>query len=153
MKIAFFGSSLVSSYLNCHAIHYRGLLKALAGLGHAITFFEPDAFGRQRRRDISDPPWARVAIYPAISRGWHRALAEAVRCDLPVKASCAGVFDAELEQAVRSRRSGRKTHAGRCRPDPAAARARVFVHRTYERRARGVEALLEGMTQKGEAAA
>ena len=32
MKIAFFGSSLVSSYWNAEATYYRGLLKALAGL-------------------------------------------------------------------------------------------------------------------------
>jgi spore maturation protein CgeB len=35
----------------------------------------------------------------------------------------------------------------------AAARLRILAHHTYERRARAVEALLEGMTQKDEAAA
>jgi len=35
----------------------------------------------------------------------------------------------------------------------AAARLRVLAHHTYERRARTVDALLEGMTQKDEAAA
>jgi spore maturation protein CgeB len=35
----------------------------------------------------------------------------------------------------------------------AAARARILAHHTYERRARAVDALLEGMTQKDEAAA
>jgi spore maturation protein CgeB len=100
MKIAFFGSSLVSSYWNGEATYYRGLLKALAALGHDIAFYEPDAFGRQRRRDISDPPWARVIVYPATSDGWQRALAAAADSDLLVKASSVGVFDAELEQAV-----------------------------------------------------
>jgi len=101
MKIAFFGSSLVSSYWNGAATYYRGLLRALAALGHRITFYEPDAFDRQRRRDISDPAWASVVVYPATSDGWQAALAEAARnCDLLVKASGVGVFDAELEQAV-----------------------------------------------------
>jgi spore maturation protein CgeB len=101
MKIAFFGSSLVSSYWNAEATYYRGLLKALAGLGHDITFYEPDALGRQRRRDIADPAWARVVVYPATSDGWQYALAEAARTsDLLVKASGIGVFDEELEQAV-----------------------------------------------------
>ena len=100
MKIAFFGSSLVSSYRNSDATCYRGMLKALAGLGHDITFYEPDGFGRKRRRDNSDPPWARVVVYLATSDGWQRALADAVRCDLLVKASSIGIFDAELDQAV-----------------------------------------------------
>jgi spore maturation protein CgeB len=100
MKIAFFGSSPVSSYWNGEATYYRGLLKALAELGHDITFYEPGAFGRQRRRDISEPQWATVVVYPATSDGWQRALSEATGCDLLVKASGVGVFDAELEQAL-----------------------------------------------------
>ena len=86
MKIAFLGSSLASSYLNGRATCYRRLLKSLAGSGHDITFFEPDA-----------PDHARQIV--------------------------------------------------------AAARARVPAHRTYVRRAREVDALSEGMRQKGEAAA
>jgi spore maturation protein CgeB len=101
MKIAFFGSSLVSSYWNGAATYYRGLLSALAGLGHEITFYEPDAFERQRHRDIPDPGWARVVIYPATVDGWQDALeAAAGRTDLLVKASGVGVFDRELEGAV-----------------------------------------------------
>jgi spore maturation protein CgeB len=101
MKIGFFGSSLVSSYWNGAATYYRGLLKALAGLGHSITFYEPDAFGRQQHRDIADPPWASVVVYEATPDGWHGALTEAVlEADVLVKASGVGVFDAELEQAL-----------------------------------------------------
>jgi len=101
MNICFFGSSLVSSYWNGAATYYRGLLKEIASLGHAITFFEPDAFERQAHRDIDDPPWARVVVYPATVDGWQRALAEAARsADLLVKASGVGVFDVELEQAT-----------------------------------------------------
>jgi spore maturation protein CgeB len=44
MNIAFFGSSLVSSYWNGAATYYRGLLKELSALGHRISFYEPDAF-------------------------------------------------------------------------------------------------------------
>jgi spore maturation protein CgeB len=99
MKIAFFGSSLVSSYCNGEAACYRGLLKALADLGHGVAFYEPDAFG-QKRRDISDPPWARVVNYPATAAGWRRALACAADSDLLVKASGVGVFDTELDEAV-----------------------------------------------------
>jgi spore maturation protein CgeB len=101
MKIAFFGSSLVSSYWNGAATYYRGLLKALASLGHDITFYEPDAFDRQRHRDIPDPDWARVVVYPATEDGWQSALDAAAReSELIAKASGVGVFDTELELAV-----------------------------------------------------
>jgi spore maturation protein CgeB len=101
MRIAFFGSSLVSSYWNGAATYYRGLLRELAAGGHAITFYEPDAFERQQHRDMADPAWARVVVYPASDDGWRRALDEAVRsADLLVKASGVGVFDRELERAV-----------------------------------------------------
>jgi spore maturation protein CgeB len=100
MRIAFFGSSLVSSYWNGAATYYRGLLKALAALGHDITFYEPDAYQRQQNRDIADPPWARVVVYPATTDGWQRALEAAADADLIVKASGVGVFDRELETAV-----------------------------------------------------
>jgi spore maturation protein CgeB len=100
MKIAFFGSSLVSSYWNGAATYYRGILKALAGLGHDITFYEPDAFDRQSHRDIDTPPWAHVVVYPATEEGWYRSLKRAAKdADLIVKASGVGVFDRELEVA------------------------------------------------------
>ncbi len=101
MNISFFGSSLVSSYWNGAATYYRGLLKEIAALGHTITFFEPDAFDRQAHRDIDDPAWARVVIYPATTEGWQQSLAQAARsADLLIKASGVGVFDTELEHAV-----------------------------------------------------
>ena len=101
MKICFFGSSLVSCYWNGAATYYRGLLKAIAALGHEIAFYEPDAFSRQQHRDIPDPGWAEVVVYPATSDGWKAALDRAARtADLLVKASGVGVFDAELEAAV-----------------------------------------------------
>ena len=101
MNICFFGSSLVSCYWNGAATYYRGILKEIAALGHTITFFEPDAFDRQAHRDIDDPPWARVVVYPATPEGWQRSLAEAARsADILVKASGVGVFDIELERAL-----------------------------------------------------
>ena len=48
MKIAFYGSSLLSSYWNGAATYYRGLLQALAALGHEISFYEPDILDRQQ---------------------------------------------------------------------------------------------------------
>ena len=101
MKICFFGSSLVSSYWNGAATYYRGMLKEVAALGYDITIFEPDAFERQAHRDIEEPSWAKVSVYPATAEGWQRSLEAAARsADILVKASGVGVFDAELEQAV-----------------------------------------------------
>ena len=101
LSIAFFGSSLVSAYWNGAATYYRGLLRALAARGHRISFFEPDAFDRQAHRDIPDPSWARVVVYPVDGTdGVLRALEEAQRSDLIVKASGVGVFDTLLEERV-----------------------------------------------------
>jgi spore maturation protein CgeB len=108
LDIAFFGSSLVSSYWNGAATYYRGVLHALSRRGHRITFFEPDAYGRQQHRDIEDPDWARVVVYPATDdSGVMRALDQASSADLIIKASGVGVFDTLLEAAVFSVRGPR----------------------------------------------
>ena len=80
MRIAFFASSLVSAYWNGAATYYRGLLKALAERGHDIAFYEPDAFERQAHRDIDDPEWARVVVYPPPPRSRDRRPGQCRRC-------------------------------------------------------------------------
>lgn len=101
LQIAFFGSSLVSSYWNGAATYYRGIVRALAARGHRMTFYEPDAFDRQQHRDMDDPAWARVVVYPAQSEAdAARALEQARSADIIVKASGVGVFDAFLEREV-----------------------------------------------------
>ncbi len=101
LDIAFFGSSLVSAYWNGAATYYRGIIRALAERGHRITFYEPDAYGRQQRRDMPDPVWARVVVYAGEGEdGLLRALTEASSANLIVKASGVGVFDELLERAV-----------------------------------------------------
>ena len=96
MKIAFYGSSLVSSYWNGAATYYRGILKALHARGYAIIFYEPDAFDRQQHRDIDPPPYAKSVVYPATIDAMNAVLAEAADADIVVKANGVGVFDAEL---------------------------------------------------------
>ena len=100
MKIAFYGSSLVSSYWNGAATYYRGILSALATHGYDITFYEPDAFDRQQHRDIDPPSYAKSVVYPATVDGLRSVLAEAARADIVVKASGVGVFDGELMEGV-----------------------------------------------------
>ena len=100
LDIAFYGSSLLSSYWNGAATYYRGLLGAMAGLGHRITFFEPDAFDRQSHRDIEPPDWARVVVWPATEDGLRAVTREAAQADVVMKASGVGVFDDALLDGV-----------------------------------------------------
>ncbi|MDF2095358.1 CgeB family protein [Aquibaculum arenosum] len=100
MRIAFYGSSLLSSYWNGAATYYRGLIKALAALGHDVTFFEPDAFERQSHADIAPPSWCRVVVYPPDMTGVRSVAARAGEADVVVKASGVGVLDDELLLAV-----------------------------------------------------
>jgi spore maturation protein CgeB len=101
LNIAFFGSSLVSAYWNGAATYYRGIIRALNARGHKITFYEPDAFDRQLHRDICDPPWAKVVVYPGKGKGGVSAAVEDARgADVIVKASGIGVHDRFLERAV-----------------------------------------------------
>jgi spore maturation protein CgeB len=100
-RIAFFGSSLVSAYWNGAATYYRGIVRALAGRGHHVTFYEPDAYGRQQHRDIADPEWATVVVYPGDAEAEAlRMVARAADADIVIKASGVGVFDELLEHAV-----------------------------------------------------
>jgi len=102
LHVAFFGSSLVSAYWNGAATYYRGVIKALADRGHRATFYEPDAYDRQKHRDIDEPPWCDVVVYAGDDdRAAQRALARAAReADVLVKASGIGVYDRLLEAAI-----------------------------------------------------
>ncbi len=101
MRIAFWGSSLVSAYWNGAATYYRGILRSLAHLGYEITFFEPDAYNRHEHRDIADPEWARIIVYdPKDAPGVERHLAWSAGCEIAIKASGVGVLDAYLEASL-----------------------------------------------------
>ncbi|AHM58364.1 hypothetical protein D770_00440 [Flammeovirgaceae bacterium 311] len=100
MKIAFFGSSLVSAYWNGAATYYRGIISALHERGHQVTFYEPDAYERQQNRDIDNPEYATVRVYAPTEQAAGEMLKEAAAADLIVKASGVGVLDEFLEAAV-----------------------------------------------------
>jgi spore maturation protein CgeB len=101
LNIAFFGSSLVSAYWNGAATYYRGIIRALHGLGHRVTFYEPNAYDRQKHRDIDDPDWARVVVYSVDSeQDVLRAVQQARGADVVIKTSGVGVYDRFLESAV-----------------------------------------------------
>ncbi|MDT0687638.1 CgeB family protein [Autumnicola psychrophila] len=106
LKIAFFGSSIVSAYWNGAATYYRGIVKALHTMGHEVTFYEPDIFERQQHRDIDDPDWCNVIVYEKdkISlRGLLRKAQE--ESDVIIKASGVGAFDDFLEAEVAKMKS------------------------------------------------
>ena len=105
LDISFFASSLVSAYWNGAATYYRGIVRALARRGHRITFYEPDAFDRQAHRDIEDPAWARVVVYPATREGAEAAIERAGGSDLVVVASGIGALDDELQRGALELRS------------------------------------------------
>lgn len=100
MRIAWFGSSLVSSYWNGAATYYRGIVRALADRGHDVTFYEPDAYQRQAHRDIADPPWAEVVVWEPGEREAERLVRATRGVDVVVKSSGVGVLDDVLERAV-----------------------------------------------------
>lgn len=101
LKIAFFGSSIVSAYWNGAATYYRGIVKALHKMGHEVTFYEPDIYERQKHRDIDDPDWCEVIVYEKDEvslRGLLRKASE--EADVIIKASGVGAFDELLEFEV-----------------------------------------------------
>jgi spore maturation protein CgeB len=100
MKVAFYGSSLLSSYWNGAATYYRGILRALSQRGYHITFYEPDVLDRQSHRDIAPPAWCRVVVYQATEEALQQVAAEASSADIVVKTSGVGFMDDALLGSV-----------------------------------------------------
>lgn len=135
MKWAFFGSSLVSAYWNGAATYYRGIIRALSRRGHQITFFEPDAYGRQQNRDIDVPNWAEVFVYQPNLDGMQRALQLAREADVLVKASGVGVLDSELEAEIADmKRPGNITVFWDVDPATTLERVEINLHDPFRER-------------------
>lgn len=100
MNIAFYGSSLLSSWWNGAATYYRGIIRDIASRGYDVTFYEPDAFDRQQHRDMEPPAWAKSVVYPATAEGLRSVLEKAREADIVIKASGVGVFDEELIDGI-----------------------------------------------------
>jgi spore maturation protein CgeB len=99
MKIFVIGSSITSSYWNGAATYYRGIYRALARLGHQITFAEPDAYDRQKHRDEQDVSYVRSWVYSS-PQDLPALFAHAGQSDLVIKHSGVGVDDDKLEREV-----------------------------------------------------
>lgn len=99
MRIFVFGSSVTSSYWNGAATYYRGIYKQLHARGHQITFAEPDAYGRQQKRDPGDLSYVNSIVYRSVA-DIPLLLQQASDSDLVIKHSGVGVFDVLLESEV-----------------------------------------------------
>lgn len=101
LKIAFFGSSIVSAYWNGAATYYRGIVKALHKMGHEVTFYEPNIYERQEHRDIPDPEYCKVVVYEKDESQLQELIREAGKeSDIIIKTSGVGAFDEYLEEKV-----------------------------------------------------
>jgi len=100
MKIAFYGSSLLSSFWNGAATYYRGLIRHLDQLGYDVTFYEPNVYERQQHRDMAPPDWCRVVVYDGTHAALKEVTARAREADVVVKASGVGFEDDLLLEEV-----------------------------------------------------
>jgi spore maturation protein CgeB len=67
MRIVVFGLSITSSWGNGHATLWRGLVAALAKLGHEVVFFERDQPWYAENRDAAVVPGCELVLY----RDWR----------------------------------------------------------------------------------
>jgi spore maturation protein CgeB len=65
VRIVIFGLTLSSSWANGHATPWRGMLKALARMGHQLTFFERDVPYYRDHRDLAAPGFCQLVLYDA----------------------------------------------------------------------------------------
>jgi len=63
MKLVVFGLTVTSSWGNGHATLWRGLIRALAGLGWEVVFFERDAPYYAEHRDLVQLPGGELVLY------------------------------------------------------------------------------------------
>jgi spore maturation protein CgeB len=87
MKIVVFGLTISSSWGNGHATLWRGLVKALAQRGHAVTFFERDTPYYAENRDLTALPKGDLVIYPDWDSVRARATAEIASADVAMVTS------------------------------------------------------------------
>jgi hypothetical protein len=77
------------------------LLRGLARVGHALTFYHPDSLGRRTLWENSDDPRIRTVNYP--THGYvnlFECLEEAAKSDVILKISGQGHYDQLLDRAI-----------------------------------------------------
>jgi spore maturation protein CgeB len=63
MRLVIFGLSVSSAWGNGHATLWRGLIRALSGMGHEVYFFEKDVPYYAAHRDYTEIPRGRLILY------------------------------------------------------------------------------------------
>ena len=81
MKIVIYGLTITSAWGNGHATTYRSLIKALARLGHRVTFIEKDVEWYRNNRDMPSPTFCSVRLYEDWQHEERELLAEASGAD------------------------------------------------------------------------
>jgi len=61
--VVILGLSITSSWGNGHATTYRGLVRALAAMGHRVHFLERDVPWYAENRDLPAPPYCKLSLY------------------------------------------------------------------------------------------
>lgn len=80
MRFVVIGLSITSSWGNGHATTYRALLKELSALGHDILFLEQDVPYYASNRDLEQPDFCELGLYPsleALQQRYHEQVSEA----------------------------------------------------------------------------
>ncbi|HWM90183.1 MAG TPA: glycosyltransferase [Thermoanaerobaculia bacterium] len=87
MKIVIFGLTVTSSWGNGHATLWRGLLQALARMGHRAVFFERDVPYYAFHRDLRELPGTGIVLYPGWTEVLPRARQEVADADVAMVTS------------------------------------------------------------------
>lgn len=87
MKLVIFGLTVSSSWGNGHATLWRGLIRALAGRGAEVVFFERDVPYYARHRDLPALPQGELALYADWADVAERARAETASADAVIVTS------------------------------------------------------------------
>src|SRR3954462_10659249 len=96
MKIVVFGLAISSSWGNGHATLWRGLCRALAARGHAVSFFERDVPYYAMSRDTWSVPGGSLHLYSS----WDEVRAEAAREVNEADAAIVTSFCPDAEEAA-----------------------------------------------------
>ncbi|HZA93169.1 MAG TPA: hypothetical protein VE420_11135, partial [Gemmatimonadales bacterium] len=98
MKLIVFGLSISSSWGNGHATLWRGLIRALARLGHQVVFYERDLPYYAEHRDLDELAEGALRLYADWDDVLSKARADVQDADVAVVTSYCpdGIAAAEL---------------------------------------------------------
>ncbi len=87
MNISIFGLTISSSWGNGHATPYRAIVRALAAMGHRVTFFERDLPYYAAHRDLTACDFCDIVLYDSWADVRDVALRAASESEIVVTAS------------------------------------------------------------------